>query len=368
MIYQQVNHILIVGPPAAGKTLVRRALFTVISKILRNTIELSLDNVLRENLRLSSQKSEHYYDDSGALILLNPKSQIYNAMNDLISQCNLTSQSNHVIVEVPSENISKTISRFGRNFLKNTIVIYLVCPQKIREEKNKMRGAASVPDHVMDSYIYPSTPTPSLMKCIEEYCSKLIVLDTSSSINNLWINLEKIVREIFHLKNCKLPIPSYEQIDNKDISEVIIVCNYNEKWLFVRNKNELKYELPGGKRERGESILQASMRELEEETGAIQYEIWAIDTYKYILNDQIHLGKLFFARINILGQLPDNEISEFVLCDSLPSELRYPFQTGLFFEQVKTHLPKLHLGLQSELLADAVIPPFLGSLPEYVGA
>ncbi|MEH6937495.1 hypothetical protein V7056_06455 [Bacillus sp. JJ664] len=49
-----------------------------------------------------------------------------------------------------------------------------------------------------------------------------------------------------------------DEIDESDLSYAVIMARYNEKWIFVKHKNRSTWEIPGGKREEHESIIEAA--------------------------------------------------------------------------------------------------------------
>lgn len=53
---------------------------------------------------------------------------------------------------------------------------------------------------------------------------------------------------------------------------VLVICRYQGKWVLTRH-NERGLEFPGGKVEAGESIQEAAIREVYEETGARVKEV-----------------------------------------------------------------------------------------------
>ena len=123
------------------------------------------------------------------------------------------------------------------------------------------------------------------------------------------------------------------EIDDSRLLFAVIAARYNDRWVFCRHKLRDTWEIPGGHRECGESIETAALRELQEETGAVQAQLQRICTYG-VTHDhtQTSYGALFFAEITELGQLSEEtEIGEVRLFDHMPSNLTYPeIQNALY--------------------------------------
>lgn len=116
----------------------------------------------------------------------------------------------------------------------------------------------------------------------------------------------------------------------------VVVAKYGDKWVFCRHKDRTTYEIPGGHIEEGETPYDAAKRELYEETGITDAEIFPVCVmYVYEANDS---GMLFYAKASKLGQLPDSEMAEVILADDLPTELTYPKTQPYMFERVKKFL------------------------------
>lgn len=130
-----------------------------------------------------------------------------------------------------------------------------------------------------------------------------------------------------------LPVNIYElgSVDESLYTRVVLVSQYNGKWVYCRHKERNTWEIPGGHIEEGESWLEAAKRELYEETGATDAEIEPICVYsisKY--------GLLCYAKINKLEELPkEYEIKEVAFFDNEPEELTYAEAHKLFFKTVK---------------------------------
>lgn len=113
-------------------------------------------------------------------------------------------------------------------------------------------------------------------------------------------------------------------IKNDNILFAIIAARYKEKWIFVRHKERKTWEIPGGHREVSEDINRTAARELYEETGAKVFKLYPISLYSVEREGEESYGQLFCAEVEVLEKLPDSEIAEIQLFDSMPGELTYP--------------------------------------------
>ena len=104
----------------------------------------------------------------------------------------------------------------------------------------------------------------------------------------------------------------------------IIVSRYQGRWIWVKHKERITWELPAGHVEYGESPLEAAHRELYEETGALDYSIHPVVSYEGIYQGKPVFGMVFLAEIHEIGKMPDFEIGETGLFDGIPEELTYP--------------------------------------------
>jgi 8-oxo-dGTP diphosphatase len=74
----------------------------------------------------------------------------------------------------------------------------------------------------------------------------------------------------------------YELNDIKDelIRFVVLVTEYKGRLVIIRNKKRGGWEIPGGNREEGETLLAAATRELFEETGAVLFDLEPFGIYQ----------------------------------------------------------------------------------------
>lgn len=115
--------------------------------------------------------------------------------------------------------------------------------------------------------------------------------------------------------------PQY--VEDARIYYVTAVARYRSKWIFARHKKRSSWDMPGGRREPGETPTQAMARELWEETGAVKADIHMLCAYEVDAGDK--LGMLFYADVEEMGPLPEEfEMEEVCLLDRLPQEQTYP--------------------------------------------
>ena len=144
-----------------------------------------------------------------------------------------------------------------------------------------------------------------------------------------------------------LDVKFYETSEIADylLDFAVIVARYKGKWIWVKNKVRKTWEVPGGRREEGEAILETAKRELYEETGAIKYKIKPVCIYSVLKHtyceDAKHepekesYGMLYFAEITKLGALPDKEIERIDFFEEAPTDLSFPMIQPLLIERVK---------------------------------
>lgn len=125
-------------------------------------------------------------------------------------------------------------------------------------------------------------------------------------------------------------------IDDNQIIYTVIASRYKDKWILCRHKERSTWEIPGGHREKGESVEAAARRELREEIGALEAKMQRVSDYSVTKNGDTTYGSLFFATVMELAALdPSFEMEEIDLVDILPDNLTYP--------EIQ---PRLHLEVQ----------------------
>ena len=76
-----------------------------------------------------------------------------------------------------------------------------------------------------------------------------------------------------------LEVKFYDTIDDSLLKFAVVISKSRGKWVFCKHKERDTYEVPGGHREDGESILDTAKRELSEETGAVDFKIKPVCVY-----------------------------------------------------------------------------------------
>lgn len=127
-----------------------------------------------------------------------------------------------------------------------------------------------------------------------------------------------------------LEVKFYDTVDDSLLKFAVIISQSNDKWVFCKHKERDTYEAPGGHREAGEDILETAKRELQEETGAIQFDIKPICVYSVTGKNSVNetgeetFGLLCFAEITEFAGKLESEIEKVELMDELPQNWTYP--------------------------------------------
>ena len=134
----------------------------------------------------------------------------------------------------------------------------------------------------------------------------------------------------------------YDQVADEQLRFAVILSKTNGKWVFCKHKERDTYEVPGGHREAGETILEAAKRELREETGAIDFVIEPVCTYsvkgKTRINqteDDENFGMLFVADIKSFETELHSEIEKILITDQLVENWTYPLIQPRLLEEAE---------------------------------
>ena len=127
-----------------------------------------------------------------------------------------------------------------------------------------------------------------------------------------------------------LEVNFYDTVDDDLLKFAVIISQSNGKWVMCKHKERDTYEVPGGHREEGEDILETAKRELQEETGAVKFDIEQLCVYSVTGKNSINengeetFGLLCFAEIREFSGELHCEMEKVVLMDELPENWTYP--------------------------------------------
>ena len=116
---------------------------------------------------------------------------------------------------------------------------------------------------------------------------------------------------------------------------VVVFARYREKWLYCRARERDTFETPGGHIEKGETPIEAARRELYEETGAADFVIRGVFDYSVYTPSEFSNGQVFLAEVSKLGKIPDYEMAEVKLFDTIPDKMRFQEILPVLFEKIR---------------------------------
>lgn len=84
-----------------------------------------------------------------------------------------------------------------------------------------------------------------------------------------------------------------------EAKHVLVICQFGDQWLLTKHSKR-GLEFPGGKMEVGETIEEAAIREVYEETGAKVSSLIFIGEYEVVEESHSFVKAIFFARVKEL--------------------------------------------------------------------
>jgi len=133
------------------------------------------------------------------------------------------------------------------------------------------------------------------------------------------------------VKTTVLPLGSRP---DHQLTYVVIGARENDRWIFVRHRDRISWEMPAGHIEPGETADHAAVRELYEETGTTRSRIRGICDYRVEAHGKTEYGRLYLACVEQRESLPGFEIGETSTRTGLPSHLTYPEVQGQLYKQL----------------------------------
>lgn len=104
---------------------------------------------------------------------------------------------------------------------------------------------------------------------------------------------------------------------------VLVICKFSGEWVLTKHK-ERGLEFPGGKVEPGESLQQAAIREVYEETGAVLAELEWFAEYR-VNTDQPFCKTVFIGKAQRVEKISLMETDGIVLKGELEPDTSYSF-------------------------------------------
>ncbi len=127
-----------------------------------------------------------------------------------------------------------------------------------------------------------------------------------------------------------IEVKFYDEMEDYLLKFAVIISKTNGKWIFCKHKDRETFEVPGGHREAGETILETAKRELNEETGAKDFDIKPVCVYSVKGKTRVSeedtaesYGMLFVANVFSFENL-HSEIEKIIVCDKLIDNWTYP--------------------------------------------
>lgn len=103
---------------------------------------------------------------------------------------------------------------------------------------------------------------------------------------------------------------------------VLVLCRFQGQWVLTRNRKR-GLEFPGGKREQGETIEEAAIREVYEETGGIVNELRFLGQYKVHDLNKPFVKSIYYTELSSMKRKHDYfETDGPVLRETLPKDIK----------------------------------------------
>lgn len=121
----------------------------------------------------------------------------------------------------------------------------------------------------------------------------------------------------------------------------VICTSYRGRWILSRQRKRDTWETQGGHIEDGETVLECARRELFEESGIEDADLYPVCDYWGFRSQDCSNGMVFLAVVHSLGRLPESEIEEIKIFDTLPPQLTYPQVSPKLLAEAENMLNRL---------------------------
>ena len=130
--------------------------------------------------------------------------------------------------------------------------------------------------------------------------------------------------------NESIAVKFYDRVDDQLLKFAVIISKSEGKWVFCKHRERDTYEVPGGDRDEGETIDETAARELREETGAVDFNLFPVGVYSVTGKNRVNetgeetYGLIYYEDIRTSEKELNSEIETVVLLDRLPDAWTYP--------------------------------------------
>uniref|UniRef100_UPI0040562684 NUDIX hydrolase n=1 Tax=Acetatifactor sp. TaxID=1872090 RepID=UPI0040562684 len=139
-----------------------------------------------------------------------------------------------------------------------------------------------------------------------------------------------------------LKVDFYDSVADELLEFAVMIAKSDGKWVFCKHRERDTYEVPGGHREPGETIIETAKRELYEETGATEFELAPICVYSVEGNTREgetlirkNYGMLYYAEIRSFEEELHSEIEKILITEELVDNWTYPLIQPLLIREAQ---------------------------------
>lgn len=114
------------------------------------------------------------------------------------------------------------------------------------------------------------------------------------------------------------------QVPEEKLAYAVLISRFQNQFLYAQHRKRFTWELPGGKKEVAEKIDACAARELQEETGAMDFQLTPLFIYRVTKEDVVDYGQVYLAEIVAKNHQLINEIGRVALFNQEPPIWTYP--------------------------------------------